>query len=134
MDDLGFILGQTVVEVAAITDGQTADAIRLIGQAIELRDGVAAYHFNRVTPYGLLANLAAVPAMGLMIAPAAIAAGVLAPLGLETPALWLMGEGIEWVLDVAHWVAALPGAVRPVPAAPAAVTRPAVPPPITTML
>ena len=30
-------------------------------------------------------------------------------------------EGIEWVLDVAHGVAALPGAVRPVPAAPAAV-------------
>ena len=81
----------------------------------------AAFHFNRVTPYGLLANLAAVPAMGLVIAPAAIAAGVLAPLGLETPALWLMGEGIEWVLDVAHGVAALPGAVRPVPAAPAAV-------------
>ncbi|MCH8167653.1 MAG: ComEC/Rec2 family competence protein [Proteobacteria bacterium] len=81
----------------------------------------AAYHFNRVTPYGLLANLAAVPAMGLMIAPAAIAAGVLAPLGLEAPALWLMGEGIDWVLDVAHWVAGLPGAARPVPVAPAAV-------------
>ncbi len=81
----------------------------------------AAYHFNRVTPYDLLANLAAVPAMGLMIAPAAIAAGVLAPLGLASPALWLMGEGIEWVLDVAHWVTGLPGAARPVPAAPAAV-------------
>ncbi|MHA1527516.1 MAG: ComEC/Rec2 family competence protein [Alphaproteobacteria bacterium] len=81
----------------------------------------AAYHFNRVTPYGLLANLAAVPAMGLMIAPAAIAAGVLAPLGLEAPVLWLMGEGIEWVLDVAHGVAGLPGAARPVPVAPAAV-------------
>ncbi|MFQ5565590.1 MAG: ComEC/Rec2 family competence protein, partial [Paracoccaceae bacterium] len=81
----------------------------------------AAFHFNRVTPYGLPANLAAVPAMGLVIAPAAIAAGVLAPLGLEAPALWLMGEGIGWVLDVAHGIAALPGAVRPVPVAPAAV-------------
>ncbi len=81
----------------------------------------AAYHFNRVTPYDLLANLAAVPAMGLMIAPAAIAAGVLAPLGLAEPALWLMGEGIEWVLEVAHRVTALPGSAHPVPAAPAAV-------------
>ena len=81
----------------------------------------AAYHFNRVTPYDLLANLAAVPAMGLMIAPTAIAAGVLAPLGLAEPALWLMGEGIEWVLEVAHRVTALPGSAHPVPAAPAAV-------------
>jgi len=81
----------------------------------------AAYHFNRVAPYGLPANLAAVPAMGLVIAPAAIAAAVLAPLGLEAPALWLMGEGIAWVLKVAHAIAALPGAVRPVPAAPEAV-------------
>lgn len=78
----------------------------------------AAYHFNRVAPYGLPANLAAVPVMGLVIAPADIAAAVLAPLGLEGPALWLMGEGIAWVLKVAHATAALPGAVRPVPVAP----------------
>ncbi|HUF87774.1 MAG TPA: ComEC/Rec2 family competence protein [Thermohalobaculum sp.] len=81
----------------------------------------AAFHFNRVTPYGLLANLAAVPAMGLLIAPAAVVAGALAPLGLEAPALWLMGAGIVWVLDVSHAVAALPGASRWVPAAPGAV-------------
>lgn len=78
----------------------------------------AAYHFNRVAPYGLPANLAAVPVMGLVIAPAGIAAAVLAPLGLEGPALWLMGEGIAWVLTVAHATAALHGAVRPVPVAP----------------
>jgi competence protein ComEC len=32
-----------------------------------------------------------------------------------------MGEGIEWVLEVAHRVTALPGSARPVPVAPAAV-------------
>lgn len=77
----------------------------------------AAYHFNRVAPYGLPANLAAVPVMGLVIAPAAVAAAVLAPLGLEGPVVAAMGGGIEWVLEVAHRVAALPGAVRPVPVA-----------------
>lgn len=77
----------------------------------------AAYHFNRVAPYGLPANLAAVPVMSLLIAPSAAAAAVLAPLGLQGPALAAMGQGIEWVLEVAHRAAALPGAVRAVPAA-----------------
>ncbi len=81
----------------------------------------AAFHFNRVAPYGLPANLAAVPAMGLVIAPAAVAAGLLAPLGLEDWALRAMGAGIEWVLDVSHAIAALPGASRWVPSAPGAV-------------
>jgi competence protein ComEC len=81
----------------------------------------SAYHFNRVAPYGLPANLAAVPAMGLMIAPSAIAAGVLAPVGLEGPPLRLMGAGIEWVLTAAHGIAELPGAVRPVPVAPSPI-------------
>jgi len=53
-----------------------------------------------------------------VIAPAGIAAAALAPLGLERPALWVMGEGMDWVLDVAKAIAALPGAVRPVPVAP----------------
>ncbi len=81
----------------------------------------AAFHFNRVAPYGLPANLAAVPVMGLVIAPGAVIAGILAPLGLEGPALRLMGAGIEWVLEVSHAIAGLPGASRWVPAAPDAV-------------
>ena len=71
--------------------------------------------------HGRLARLAAGPAVGVVVAPAAVAAGVRGPVGLEAPGLWLMGEGIDWVLDVAHWVAGLPGAARPVPVAPAAV-------------
>ena len=78
----------------------------------------AAYHFNRTAPYGLLANLLAVPAMGLWIAPCACLAAVLAPFGLSDWALRAMGWGIEHVLRVAHWVADLPGAVQPIQAAP----------------
>lgn len=81
----------------------------------------AAFHFNRSTPYGLIANLAAMPLTGVVIAPAAIAAGLLAPLGLAEPAFWVLGLGIEAVLQVAHGVAALPGADVAVAAAPGAV-------------
>ncbi|MFN3613897.1 MAG: ComEC/Rec2 family competence protein, partial [Rubrimonas sp.] len=78
----------------------------------------AAAAFNRATPWALVANLAAVPAMGTVVAPAMAAAGVLAPLGLERPALAVAGAGIDWILGVARWTAALPGATAPVPAPP----------------
>lgn len=81
----------------------------------------AAFHFNRLAPYGLPANLAAVPAMGLVIAPAAIGAAVAAPIGLADAPLAAMGAGIGWVLAVAHEVAGWEGAYRPVAAAPASV-------------
>jgi competence protein ComEC len=47
-----------------------------------------------------------------------VAAAALWPLGLEGPALWLMEQGARWILGVAHWVAAFPGAQRPVAAPP----------------
>ncbi len=79
---------------------------------------VAAAHFHRVSEYGLLANLLAVPLMGSLIMPAAVLAAVLAPLGLQWVGLWLMDLGTRWILWVAAWVAGLEGAVMPVPAAP----------------
>ncbi|MEM8755505.1 MAG: ComEC/Rec2 family competence protein, partial [Pseudomonadota bacterium] len=77
---------------------------------------IAAFHFNRAPHYGLIANLAAVPAMGFWVAPSALVATALAPFGLEGPALTAMGRGIEAILAVARFVAGLPGAVSPVPA------------------
>ncbi|MEM6620648.1 MAG: ComEC/Rec2 family competence protein [Pseudomonadota bacterium] len=82
---------------------------------------ISAFHFNRTAPYGLLANLLAVPLMGLWIAPFACLAAIMAPIGLAGPPLQAMGWGIARVLDVAHWVAGLPGAVQPIAAAPALV-------------
>ncbi|MEM9796524.1 MAG: ComEC/Rec2 family competence protein [Pseudomonadota bacterium] len=76
----------------------------------------AALHFNRVGQFGVLANMLAVPAMGLLIMPLMLIAILLWPLGLEGPVLWLAGQGIAWILFVAGEVAALPGAVRPIPA------------------
>ena len=82
---------------------------------------VAAAHFNRASGYGLVANLLAVPAMGTLVMPSLLAGAVLAPLGLEAPALWLAARGIEWILAVAAWAAAAPGADIRVVAPPAAV-------------
>lgn len=71
---------------------------------------IAAAHFGRMAHYGILANLLAVPVMGIVVMPAGVLAAVLAPLGLAGPALWLMGLGTDWVLAVAEFVAGLTGA------------------------
>lgn len=76
---------------------------------------IAAAHFNRVAGYGLVANVLAVPVMGVAVMPAAVVAGMLAPFGLEGPALWIMGKGTDWILWVAQTVAGWDGAVRAVP-------------------
>ncbi|MEL6210766.1 MAG: ComEC/Rec2 family competence protein, partial [Pseudomonadota bacterium] len=77
-----------------------------------------AAHFNTVSDYGLLANLLSVPLMGLLVMPAALIAFVLWPFGAEWLPLWVMQQGVAWILFVAHWVAGHDGAVTRVPAPP----------------
>ncbi|WBU57720.1 ComEC/Rec2 family competence protein [Paracoccus sediminicola] len=72
---------------------------------------IAAAHFSRMAHYGVLANLLVVPVTGVLIMPMGPVAALLAPLGLEGPALWLMGRGTEWMLAVGAWIAGLDGAV-----------------------
>ncbi|MCE8472318.1 ComEC/Rec2 family competence protein, partial [Rhodovulum sulfidophilum] len=74
-----------------------------------------AAHFNQVSQFGLLANLASVPLMGLLVMPAAVAAACLAPFGLAGLGLEPMRWGIAWILWGAERVAGLDGAVWPVP-------------------
>lgn len=78
----------------------------------------AALAFNRLSRYGLLANLAAVPAMGLVVMPLGVAAVCLTPIGLDTPVYQVMALGVRYVLAVAEAVAALPAATRTISAAP----------------
>jgi competence protein ComEC len=71
----------------------------------------AAYHFHRLAPYGVLANLLAMPIVSIWVMPAGLLALIAIPFGFD-PLLWqLMGEGIGWMIAVALWVASLPGAV-----------------------
>ncbi|MEQ1889571.1 MAG: ComEC/Rec2 family competence protein [Alphaproteobacteria bacterium] len=81
----------------------------------------AAFHFNRFTVYGLLANMLAVPLTGAVIMPCAVAAFMLMPFGLERLALLPMGWGVQWVIAIAYWVESIPGAVMAVGQAPDAV-------------
>ena len=80
----------------------------------------AAYHFNRLAAFGVVANLFAVPITGLWIMPWAILAFLLMPLGLEGLALQPMGWGIAGVIAVAETVSSWPSAARLVPALPVA--------------
>lgn len=71
----------------------------------------AAFHFHRVTPYGVLANLAAMPVVSAVVMPAGLLGLVTMPFGLDGVCWWLMGVGIDWMILVTEWVAALPGAI-----------------------
>ncbi|KUF12378.1 ComEC/Rec2 family competence protein [Pseudoponticoccus marisrubri] len=73
-------------------------------------------HFNQAAPYGLLANLVSVPVMGMLVVPMGVVAALLMPLGWDGAALAVMGLGLDWILAVAHHVAAWEGAVRHVKA------------------
>ncbi len=70
----------------------------------------AVYHFGRASPYSLIANLLAMPVIGILMMPMAIASVILMPLGLDYLPLQVMGEGIRLMLAISEWVSALPGA------------------------
>jgi competence protein ComEC len=78
----------------------------------------AIYHFNRFALYGMVANLLAVPLVGLWVMPMAVLAVVLMPFGLDGPALTAMGWGVDGVLAIADTVVAWPGAVIDLPSPP----------------
>ena len=79
---------------------------------------IAAFHFNQISNFGLIANLLSVPLMGLVIMPAAVLALFLSPFGLGGFAFWLMGKGIGWILAVAAYFSEIDNAVTMVPTGP----------------
>jgi competence protein ComEC len=84
----------------------------------------AAYHFGRIAPLSLVANVLALPIISFIVMPFAVVAVLLMPLGLEAPPLWIMGEGVRLVLAVSDGVAGLPAArldIPPISASAAAV-------------
>jgi len=71
----------------------------------------AAFHFHRITPYGVLANLAAMPVVSALVMPAGILGVLAIPFGFDAVFWKLMGIGIDWMIAVTQWVAGLPGAI-----------------------
>jgi len=80
----------------------------------------AAYHFNRLSFLGVIANLLGVPLTGFLIMPCGLVAMLLMPFGLERFPLVPMGWGIQGLDAIAAHVAAWPQAAMLVPSLPGA--------------
>lgn len=80
----------------------------------------AAYHFNRLSLLGVVANLFGVPLTGFWIMPWGLLAMLLMPLGLERFALVPMGWGVDWLNAIAKYVGNWPDAATLVPSMPGA--------------
>lgn len=81
----------------------------------------AAFHFNRLSAYGVAANVLVMPLVSLVIMPAGVIALVLMPFGLEWLPLQFMDWGLRMMLDTAHWVSSWPMAAVGVPSFPVEV-------------
>ncbi|MEQ1753175.1 MAG: ComEC/Rec2 family competence protein [Micropepsaceae bacterium] len=68
----------------------------------------AAYHFNRMSLYGVAANVMVSPVVSMIIMPTGVLAILLMPFGLEALPLQVMEWGLTLMLNIAHWVASWP--------------------------
>jgi ComEC/Rec2-related protein len=64
-----------------------------------------AWHFQRVSPLGVPANLLTMPIVSVLVMPFAVLGVLLIPFGLDGPAFWVMGKGLDWMIDIAAWLA-----------------------------
>jgi competence protein ComEC len=80
----------------------------------------AAYHFNRLSLLGVVANLLGVPLTGFWIMPWGLVVMLLMPLGLERFGLVPMGWGVEGLNAIAKYVGNWPDAATLVPSMPGA--------------
>lgn len=80
----------------------------------------AMQHFNRTAIYGLFSNLAVEPLSSFVIMPFLAIGAVMEMFGNGAWALAVAGWGIEAMVQVGRFFAALPGAVQLVPSAPQA--------------
>ncbi len=67
----------------------------------------SAWHFHRLAPMGLPANLAAMPVVSIIVMPFAVLSALAMPFGLEHWPLKIMGEGVHLMLDIARYFSAL---------------------------
>ncbi|MGE3308054.1 MAG: ComEC/Rec2 family competence protein [Rhizobiaceae bacterium] len=61
------------------------------------------WHFQRVSPFSLAANLVAMPAVSVLVMPFAVLAVAAMPFGLDGPFLDVMGFGLSVMLAVSAW-------------------------------
>ncbi|MBI1199112.1 MAG: DUF4131 domain-containing protein [Phenylobacterium sp.] len=78
----------------------------------------AIQHFNRVSTWGLFANLAAAPISSFLMMPGLALGAALTPFGLGRAPLEVAGWAIGLINQVAAWAAAAPASQLVVPSAP----------------
>jgi competence protein ComEC len=64
------------------------------------------WHFQRIAPLSLFANLAVMPIVSLVVMPFAVFGAVLMPFGADFPFLYVMGKGLAAMVAVSGWLAA----------------------------
>ncbi|RNJ42937.1 competence protein [Mesorhizobium erdmanii] len=63
----------------------------------------AIWHFQRVSPLSLFANLAVMPIVTVVMF-LAVASALLMPFGLDAPTLYLMGKGLTAMIAISAWI------------------------------
>ena len=92
----------SVIRAVAIYAAGLAATSLIAGAATGI---FGAWHFQRVSALGLVANLAAMPVFSIIVMPAAVAGMVLMPFGLDGWAFGIMGQGLSAALSIARWLA-----------------------------
>lgn len=77
---------------------------------------IALYHFHRAGAYGALANVVAIPLTTVVIMPLIALALTMDLVGAGAPAWWLADKALTLLVQLAHFIAAQPGAVTRMPA------------------
>ena len=79
---------------------------------------IAMFHFHKAGVYGALANILAIPLTTFVVMPLEALALVFDLVGLGAPFWWGAGQALGLLLWIAHYTAALPGAVLGIPIIP----------------
>ncbi|MER9529646.1 ComEC family competence protein [Mesorhizobium sp. M0309] len=64
----------------------------------------AIWHFQRVSPLSLIANLAVMPIVSLIVMPFAVLSALAMPFGADGPLLYVMGKGLMAMIAISAWI------------------------------
>ncbi|WP_095081428.1 ComEC/Rec2 family competence protein [Mesorhizobium sophorae] len=64
----------------------------------------AIWHFQRVSPLSLFANLAIMPIVSLVVMPFAVLSALAMPFGADGPFLYVMGKGLTVMIAMSGWI------------------------------
>ncbi|ESZ56862.1 ComEC/Rec2 family competence protein [Mesorhizobium sp. L103C131B0] len=64
----------------------------------------AIWHFQRVSPLSLIANLAVMPIVSLIVMPFAVLSALAMPFGADGPFLYVMGKGLMAMIAISAWI------------------------------